>query len=345
MGDKTNISYVGSTWSPVSGCTKVSPECKNCYVERDWHRLTHLPAYQNRAFTDVACHEDRLDQPIRWKRPRRIFVCSMADLFHADVPDDFIDRVFAVMSLCPQHTFLVLSKQAARMQKYLSDSRRASLVEAAAERIARDRGMPIPDSKTFHWPLPNVWVGVTAGTQQSANERIPLLLETPAAVRWASVEPMLEPIRLTGLPGLPSDDEDVHIDALKGESVLGPRSEEGIPCARLDLVVCGGESGPKSRPMHPAWPKSLRDQCDEAGVPFFFKQWGEWIPGEDATNDHLNNPRVRGCWAHLAGDAHDGNNPAAFRPGDENMLRVGRKAANELLDGVEYKSLPAGATA
>lgn len=147
MGDRTNISWThtrnadgsvtpGASWNPVSGCTKISPECKHCYVERDWHRLAHLPAYEGREFTDVACHPERLDQPIRWQRERRIFVYSTADLFHDDVPDEFLDRVFAVMAISSRHTFLVLTKRV-RMQRYLAAPGRREAIAKAAERLGR----------------------------------------------------------------------------------------------------------------------------------------------------------------------------------------------------------------
>lgn len=344
MGDKTGISWTqtrhpdgtvtpGATWSPVSGCTKLTAECKHCYVERDWHRLTHLPAYQGRKFTDIACHEERLDQPLRWQRARRIFVCSTADLFHDDIPDAFLDRVFAVIALCPQHTFLVLTKRADRMQRYLSaPGRREAIAKAADGFPARHPvdwvradgsesfergGDPNEEAEWLpRWPLPNVHVGVTAGTQESANARLPFLMATPAAKHWVSMEPLLEPVDLK----------------------LNESSGHGI-----DWVVVGGESGSrnKARPMHPQWAMDIRDQCTKAGVPFYFKQQGEWIPGRNATNDQRDDTKVIGCWVNVHdGRTHDGNSHDAFRDGDTNMLYVGRKAAGEMLDGREYKEMP-----
>lgn len=344
MGDKTGISWTqthnpdgtvtpGASWNPVSGCTKLTAECKHCYVERDWHRLTHLPAYQGRKFTDIACHEDRLDQPLRWQRARRIFVCSTADLFHDDVPDAFLDRIFGVISLCPQHTFLVLTKRADRMQRYLSaPGRRESIAKAADGFPARhpvdwvradgsesfERGGD-PNEETEwlpRWPLPNVHVGVTAGTQETADKRLPLLMKTPAAKRWVSMEPLLEPV-------------DLRFSESCGQG--------------LDWVVVGGESGSrnKARPMHPQWAKDIRDQCADTGVLFYFKQQGEWIAGQDATNDQITDPKALGCWVNIHdGKTHDGNSHDVFRDGDRNMLYVGRKAAGEMLDGREHKEMP-----
>ena len=338
VGDRTGISWTrstgedgtarpGATWNPISGCSKLSPECKHCYAERDWHRLTHLPAYHGRAFTDVALHEDRLDQPIRWNRPRLIFVCSMSDLFHEVVPDAFLDRIFAVMSVCPQHTFQILTKRAERMQRYLAAPGRREAIAKAAEGLeakqpldwvradgceaAERGGDPAEDRKWLpRWPLPNVWTGVTVGNQEAANERIPHLLNTPSVLRFLSCEPLIGPVDLR--PWLMA----------------------------LDWVICGGESGPKGRPMHPAWYADLRDQCKDARRPFFFKQHGEWIPGNTANNDQMNDPRVRGGWVPLAGGYHDGNDANAFRPGDAHVLRVGRKQAGDRIDGRESKEMP-----
>lgn len=378
MGDRTGVSWTqtrhadgsitkGASWNPVSGCTKLTAECKHCYVERDWHRLTHLPAYEGREFTDVACHEERLDQPLHWQRARRIFVCSTADLFHDDVPDEFLDRVFGVISLCPQHIFQVLTKRAGRMLAYLSaPGRREAIAKAAAEfqaknpldwvradgGVAPDRGGDPNEGSEWlpRWPLPNVHVGVTAGTQESANERIPLLLETPAAVRWVSAEPLLGRLdvsRWTVKEFAALDDEDT-LDAPDGAVIDGMErvGDRWIRRIGIDWLVCGGESGSrkKARPMHPQWALDLRDQCFQDGVAFFFKQQGEWIPGREATNDQLNDPKVWGCWVNVYdGKTHDGSDLLAFRDGDENMLYVGKHAAGDLLDGMEIKQWPLAA--
>ncbi len=196
MSDKTGIAWTDATWNPVTGCSKVSQGCKNCYAEREWGRLSANPkamAYYGRAFTDIACHEDRLDQPLRWKKPRMIFVNSMSDLFHEDVPDDFIDRVFAVMALAENHTFQVLTKRPERMLRWFDpgfDNREHAVGQAmreiAAARGGDDAGLP-------EWPLPNVWLGVSVEDHATADERIPLLLQAPAAVRWVSAEPLIGP--------------------------------------------------------------------------------------------------------------------------------------------------------
>jgi protein gp37 len=235
MGDRTGIEWTDATWNPVTGCTKVSQGCKHCYAERIFAR-----PYPGRAFTDVRCHEDRLDVPLRWKRPRRIFVNSMSDLFHEDVPDAFLARVWDVMVRCPQHSFQVLTKRPERMARALGPS--------GIGFYACDGPVPRPQ--------PNIWLGVSVEDQATADERVPLLLRTPAAVRFLSCEPLLGPIDLTGLKATP------------GNGFVN----------RLHWVIVGGESGPKARPMHPQWARTIRDQCVKAGIPFLFKQWGEWAP-------------------------------------------------------------------
>lgn len=289
MGDKTGIEWTDATWNPVSGCTKVSQGCKNCYAERDWKRLVHLPAYQGRAFTDVACHPDRLDQPIRWKKPRRIFVNSMSDLFHPDVPFDFIERVFETMTAAHQHTFQILTKRPERMREFMCDM---SVI------------------------LPNVWLGVSVEDQAAADERIPLLLDTPAVVRWVSMEPLLGPVALTRIE---TKFFAGKLDALRGLFKWDQGEVTREPTS-LDWVVVGGESGPNARPMNHNWVSSIRNQCVGACVPFLFKQWGEWLP--------------------------DNQNPAIQGPcGDTQAIRVGTKHAGRLLDGVLHDGYPKGGAA
>ena len=239
MSDKTGIAWTDATWNPVTGCSKVSQGCKHCYAEREWGRLSANPkatAYYGRAFTDVACHEDRLDQPLRWKKPRMIFVNSMSDLFHEDVPDDFIDRVFAVMALAEKHTFQVLTKRPERMLRWFDpgfDNREHAVGQAmreiAAARGGDDAGLP-------EWPLPNVWLGVSVEDQATADDRIPLLLRAPAAVRWVSAEPILGRTDLEHV----QLDENTYYNALTGDSLMLSRTI--IPMENtLSWVVCGGE--------------------------------------------------------------------------------------------------------
>ncbi|MBU2773369.1 phage Gp37/Gp68 family protein [Acidithiobacillus ferrooxidans] len=293
MSDKTGIAWTDATWNPVTGCSKVSQGCKNCYAEREWGRLSANPkatAYYGRSFSDVACHEDRLDQPLRWEKPRMIFLNSMSDLFHEDVPDAFIDRVFAVMALAKRHTFQVLTKRPERMLRWFDlgfDNREHAVGQAmreiAAARGGDDAGLP-------EWPLPNVWLGVSVEDQTTADERIPLLLQTPAAVRWVSAEPLLNFIDLERVAWPNKCGH--RVDVLRGgywnkanciawgpsadlnEAKGGFTNHSDFP-STLDWVVCGGESGMKNaRPMHAEWARKLHDDCAASGVSFYMKQLG-----------------------------------------------------------------------
>jgi len=251
MADKTKIEWTDATWNPVTGCTKVSSGCKHCYAERDWARLSANPGtrYYGRPFNDVQCHHDVLTLPLRWTKPRRIFVNSMSDLFHPAVSDQFIADVFGVMAACPQHTFQVLTKRPERAHTLLSSGCMGGFEIAVEESMALYTDAPLV------WPIPNVWLGVSIEDQTTADVRIPLLLRTHAAVRWISAEPLLGPVDLSH-----------HLMCMCG--YCGGE--------HLDWVVVGGESGTQARPMHPDWVRGLRDQCDANSVPFLFKQWGEW---------------------------------------------------------------------
>ena len=190
MMASSKIEWTDETWNPVSGCEKVSEGCRNCYAETIAHRF-----WGDRPFTEVRCHPERLDAPVHWKKPRRVFVNSMSDLFHEDVPDEFIDKVFAVMALTPQHTYQVLTKRPERMRLYCSGTDRPSKVAKAidvleqARNIIECRQWVVETALT--WPLPNCWKGVSIEDQHTADKRIPILLRTPAAVRWISAEPLL----------------------------------------------------------------------------------------------------------------------------------------------------------
>ena len=277
MGDKSNIQWTDATWNPVTGCTKVSPGCAHCYAETTADRFwaaqyphvdqqtrqpvnaTSLPSTtEPRQFNDVWTHTDRLDQPLRWKRPRRIFVNSMSDLFHEAVSDEFVDRVFAVMALCPQHVFQVLTKRAERMRDYLgaNPGEQAGVRDRVLVAMQRVAGVSV----AVTWPLWNVWLGVSVENQHFADERIPLLLQTLAAVRFISAEPLLGPINLREL----AHREDWYVDALDTPDLM----------RRLDWVIIGGDSGPNARPCELDWIRFLRDQCRAAGVPAFVKQLG-----------------------------------------------------------------------
>ncbi|AKF14422.1 hypothetical protein SEA_PHAYONCE_62 [Mycobacterium phage Phayonce] len=336
MGDRTKIEWTrsddgspGATWNPVTGCTKVSTGCDNCYAEKIANRFAGTKAYPN-GF-EVTSRPERLDQPLRWKRPRRIFVNSMADLFHDQVPDDYIARVFAVMALSDRHTFQVLTKRHGRMRALLRDGEFQQLVYEAWGTLDTPKGQPTMEDWPWPgWPLPNVWLGVSTENQQWADIRIPALLDTPAAVRFSSAEPLLGPIEMDSyLVDLPED-------------------EDGAPYpGHLDWVIVGGESGPGARPMHPDWARSLRDQCQAAGVPFLFKQRGEWTwnePGEFRMPTKPYSDRI--AVMHGAGmTAMTKSNP--FNPFERGhphwttrIDRVGKKRAGRELDGRTWDQYP-----
>lgn len=259
MSDKTGIEWTDATWNPTTGCDRVSPGCDHCYAMTLAPRLKAMgsPRYQSDGNPKtsgpgfgIAMHEDALDQPLRWTRPRRIFVNSMSDLFHSGVTDEFIARVFAVMALAPQHTFQVLTKRPARMRSLLNSDRFDDLFAEALYAVEDPGGdEPAEPIGSAPGPLPNVWLGTSVEDQNRADLRIPALLDTPAAVRFLSCEPLLGPV-----------------DIING---LGDGWLTG-----LDWIIAGGESGPGARPMRADWARSLRDQADVAGVAFHFKQWG-----------------------------------------------------------------------
>src|SRR3990172_7803150 len=228
---KSKIEWTDRTWNPLTGCTKVSQGCKNCYAERFALRM-----WGARKFTDIICHMDRLDQPEKWRQPQKVFVNSMSDLFHERAPFDFITLVYEAMARAKQHTFQILTKRPERALEYCQSCGPAWL------------------AKGYQWPLPNVWMGISAEDQPTADQRIPILLRIPAAARFVSCEPLLGPMFIQGF-------------LLDGWHKYA---------SRLNWVIVGGESGPGARPMHPDWARGLRDQCQKAGTPFFFKQRGEW---------------------------------------------------------------------
>lgn len=324
----------GETWNPVVGCDIVSPGCTNCYAMKMAGRIERMGGAAHYAGTtrrvngkDVwsgkvhAAPDHILTLPIRWKKPRTVFVNSMSDLFHEDLPDETIDRIYAVMSQCPQHTFIVLTKRAERMRDYLNKRRLEWRLSATVIDLPL---LPPSPGPWPHLPLRNVWLGVSVEDQLRADERIPHLLATPAAIRWISAEPLLGPVDLKGWCRAAWDGD-----------IRNRR-----PAARVEWVVAGGESGSGARPMHPDWARSLRDQCAEARVPFFFKQWGAWTPGE-------NVDRQSGIveTASLWDDAWDfSTENLAVTDGhiddEPDLYRLGKKVAGRHLDGELHNAFP-----
>ncbi len=264
---------MGETWNPTTGCSKVSAGCQNCYAERMAYRLRGRFGYPEDEPFRVTFHPERLEEPLHWRKPRRVFVNSMGDLFHPDVPDEFIDRVFMAMR-DQKHIFLLLTKRPKRMHNYLTRFQLSPKWDGYITRDGKPSNACQPREALFspdNWPLPNVWLGVTAENQQAADERIPLLLQTPAAVRFVSVEPMLGPVDLRRIPGFYFPGCTTH-DALNGRLIHHDDGDKATPDEKLDWVIVGGETGPNARPCHPDWVRSLRDQAVVAGVPFFLKQ-------------------------------------------------------------------------
>lgn len=303
MSDGTKIEWTDATWNPIVGCSVVSPGCTNCYAMRlAGGRLRHHPSRAGLTAPSkagpvwngqVRLIESAIEQPLRWARPRRVFVCAHGDLFHENVPEQWIDRVFAVMALSPQHTFQVLTKRPERMRAYV--------------RVLSD-----DHDIAFHspWPVGNVWLGVSVEDQTRAEERIPILLDTPAAVHFISAEPLLGPVDIRRW---------LHDGACREATVCDD--------PHLDWAICGGESGPGARPMHRDWARSLRDQCAAAGTPFFFKQHGNWVWAPAwMTFDQA------ATWA--------GDRDYVHHSDGSTSARVGKKIAGRHLDGERHDGMP-----
>jgi protein gp37 len=300
----TKIEWAEKVWNPVTGCTKISLGCKNCYAERMSKRLAGRCGYPKDNPFAVTLHPDKLDEPMKWKKPKRIFVCSMGDLFHEEVPFEFIHQIWDGMKACPQHVFLVLTKRPERMEEVLGRIYRL-------ERFGAAKGF---------WN--HVWLGVTAENQDLYDQRVQYLRQIPAAVRFISYEPALGPLVMRKKA---ADEKEIIQAALMGQLDDYSRPvEKGI-----DWVICGGESGPGARPMHPDWVRGLRDQCVAAGVPFFFKQWGEWLHSSQIAGSDLDpdcaDSFLRYTWTIKANDV---------------SFKVGKKAAGRLLDGQEWSQFP-----
>ena len=390
MADHSQIEWTDATWNPITGCSVVSPGCTNCYaMGLAGTRLKHHPSRagltrETKAGPvwtgEVRLNEQWLTQPLSWRKPRMIFVCAHGDLFHESVPDEWIDRVFAVMALAPQHTFQVLTKRSARMRAYLAErgSRRrdrADAVNVAAANMIME-GLIAP-CKAVAWPLPNVWLGVSAEDQRHADERVPDLLASPAAVRFVSAEPLLGPIDFNRIDVATWLDSYAKSPRERSEHdpdmrwpLLAPfeHMASGYSSPGLDWIIVGGESGAGARPMHPDWARSIRDQCAAAGVPFFFKQWGSWKPicamADGECDELYERPPAEhpdasrrckvpalvfdrdgarfdlDCWSRIARSSTTDRPPFWNGFGSMTMFDVGKKAAGRLLDGIEHNALP-----
>lgn len=298
----SKIEWTDKTWNPVTGCTKVSQGCKNCYAETFNNRFG-----KGRAFSDIQLHQDRLTDPLKWKQPKRVFVNSMSDLFHENIPFEFINAVFSVMSDISQHTYQVLTKRPDNALKFIDWK---------------------SDQHHNCWlPPDNVYIGVSVEDQTNADQRVPKLLEIPSAKRFLSMEPLLDRVNI-----------DQWIE-------------------NIDWVIVGGESGAKARPLHPNWVRVVRDLCLEYKTPFFFKQWGEYLPFEEDAQPPFYND--------MLGNLHDAHNlqftdPPTGEPSkawyhdeyygiEEGMnhnarhckfKRTGKKVSLNYLDGKQHLEIP-----
>lgn len=323
----SKIEWTNVTWNPIVGCNKISLGCDNCYAEKMALRQVYIHQKRECGLNDtclsytVATNEtgwsgktsfnnSQLVKPLRWKKPRMIFVCSMGDLFHKSVPFAWIDQVFDIMAQTPRHTYQILTKRPDRMKQYFEHK----------NELLKDLG--------GYSPPPFIWLGVTAENQEQANKRVPVLLQIPASIHFVSIEPMLSNIFL----------DDWMIPTCKKCNGSGslPISGGGIACpdclntvngqgwlnSQIDWVICGGESGHKARPIHPYWVESIKHQCKVTKTPFFFKQWGAWIHKEqisdfDKIKDNFKN--------HVVID---------------NFHKLGKKKAGRLLDSKEHNEMP-----
>jgi protein gp37 len=343
MADKSHIEWTEATWNPTVGCDKVSPGCAHCYAEVMANRLQAMGKEGYEGVVDdkgrwtgrLNVVERRLLQPLAWKRPRRVFVNSMSDLFHDEVERSTIAGVFGVMAMARQHTFQVLTKRTGRMRSLLADLTLAECLDAAC--LA-------PDFDPA-WPLKNVWLGVSVEDQSRADERMPALVDTPAARRFVSAEPLLGPVDLTPWLVLVNPHDLEQFEA-------GEPTEERAARLRYAVhwVIAGGESGAKARPMHPDWARGLRDQCQANAVPFFFKQWGEWLPW-----DQVINAKQVSAWSKATRDGQQTYFGERIVPGPQGMktgttpgippvgiARVGKAIAGRGLDGLEWSFYPKG---
>lgn len=334
MADRSKIEWTNATWNVITGCSVVSPGCTNCYAMRlAGTRLKHHPTRKGLTTASkagpvwngqVRFNEEVLAQPLRWQKPRRIFVVAHGDLFHEAVPDEKIAKVMAVCALARRHIMQILTKRSARMAELLLDPVFGDWIfQAAFDIAAAFYGREAAEEWASHkmpWPLPNVQLGFSAENQKWLEIRRHDMADLSIAgwKIWLSAEPLLGPIDFEGC-WIEYADPRMHINFLE----------------QLAWVVVGGESkqNKPGRPMHPDWVRLLRDQCQAVDTPFFFKQWGEWAPEEEVGDDE---PIRRAC-SHSATAA---NAHRVKMLGDEKMLRVGKGAAGRILDGRTWDEMP-----
>lgn len=378
MSSISKIEWTDATWNPVRGCDQITPGCKNCYAKTFAERWRGIPGHPFQQGFDLRLVPEKLTEPLTWRRPKKIFVNSMSDLFHERVPFEFIAAVYAVMHATQLHTYQVLTKRIHRalefynwlqqhggihkyvrthpdqLRHYFDSSMRTTITDTGKKiRTPDDPWIKIFNAAAVHTegPLPNVWLGVSVENQQYADERIPLLLQCPATIRFLSCEPLLGPVDLKGYSlsaasrsnpcAPPTYDVWDYLTGYKGTEDHKSRGA-GSCGAKINWVICGGESGPHARPMAAGWAQQLRDQCTEANVAFFFKQWGEWFPRHqwehnpdlilpDDSQAYITGPNTQQIMGH---------------PNELEILhRVGKKKSGRLLDGREWNQFPSASSA
>lgn len=333
MGATTKIEWADATWGPVTGCDSVSSGCLNCYARDLAERFRGVEGHYFEQGFDLTLRPQMLDRPLTWREPKKVFVNSLSDLGHGKIPRPYLAEVFAVMAMTRHHTFQVLTKRAGVLRSVLSSQTFPDQVYAAmtARGFAGERD-------ELEWPLPNLWLGVSVEDQAAADLRIPILLRTPAALRFLSCEPLLGPVSLHRY--LPNG---------WGEGCLhnptsAPPSRWELPT--VDWVIAGGESGKDARPMHPEWARVLRDQCEASKVPFTFKQWGAHAPYGHGT------PTTKGQHGPLVLVPLDGSTATPIRgrgrgrraalaeAADGLMAKYGKTRAGRTLDGRIWDEAP-----
>ncbi|MBY2911396.1 phage Gp37/Gp68 family protein [Rhizobium leguminosarum] len=379
MSDGTKIEWTDATWNPITGCSVVSPGCTNCYAMKlAGTRLQHHPSRAGLTRDtkagpvwtgEVRFNDQWLEEPLHWKRPRMIFVCAHGDLFAEGVPNEWIDKVFAVMAAAPQHIFQVLTKRPERMREYLTSKLLEHRIVAAQIQLA----FPIKSPGRWpHMPLPNVWLGVSVEDQKRADERLPILHEIRAAVLWVSNEPALGPIDWkrwlpTGRRARSPQGHEfiapqyfmtkcehcgwIGSSELQHVSPIADTGDADVICCnchqitdcdeipRIGWMVAGGESGAGCRPMHPHWTYQLRDQCAIANVPFLFKQWGNWIIASVDNGHHDSSMATNDAiWLDVDGRQAKPSCDGMREP--IGMFRVTKARAGRRLDGRLHDGFP-----
>lgn len=318
MAENTKIEWADHTFNPWTGCTKVSPGCDGCYAEAWAKRSGTVQWGPGAARRRTTAANWRL--PLKWNaqaaaegRRLRVFCASLADVFDNEVSPEWRADMFELIAATPHLDWLLLTKRVGNAHRML---------DLTMDAIDRRQALGTAKVERLPWPWSNVWLGATVVNQEEADRDIPKLLAVPARVRFLSVEPMLGPVDLS-IP--------LNVCQFDERSAWSPRNLRSHDTG-LHWVICGGESGPHARPMHPDWARSLRDQCAAAGVPFLFKQWGEWLPVELPSGEE--------CYAEDGSDRQFEGRVRVQRAGHQDFARIGKVAAGRLLDGLEHNGFP-----